>query len=216
MPAHAGPSSPTRRPAGLFEIDGVRVHVHIAGEGPPVGILLNGNGSMVQDWLVSGLFDRLRRAYRVIAIDRPGYGHTERRRDRVWTPYAQAELVRRTLAHLGVEKPIVLGHSLGHDRRAGARARAPRDGPRPRAPVRLLLPDGAARRVGLRPAGHPDPWRRHALHGIAAACTAHGPEDHPEAVRADPRCRRASRGSFPLDLSCSGPRSSRRAPRTAP
>jgi pimeloyl-ACP methyl ester carboxylesterase len=111
--ARARRSERRHPPTGrLFEIDGVRVHVHIAGEGPPV-VLLNGNGSMVQDWLVSGLFDRLRRAYRVIAIDRPGYGHTERRRDRVWTPYAQAELVRRTLAHLGVEKPIVLGHSWG-------------------------------------------------------------------------------------------------------
>ncbi|HKH33084.1 MAG TPA: alpha/beta hydrolase [Beijerinckiaceae bacterium] len=96
----------------LFAIGGVRVHVHMAGEGPPL-VLLNGNGSMVHDWLVSGLFDRLRRSYRVIAVDRPGYGYTERPRDRLWTPYAQAELVRRTLAHLGVEKPIVLGHSWG-------------------------------------------------------------------------------------------------------
>jgi pimeloyl-ACP methyl ester carboxylesterase len=96
----------------LFEIDGVRVHVHMAGAGPPL-VLLNGNGAMVHDWLVSGLFDRLRRSCRVIAIDRPGYGYTERPRDRVWTPYAQAELVRRTLVHLGIEKPIVLGHSWG-------------------------------------------------------------------------------------------------------
>jgi pimeloyl-ACP methyl ester carboxylesterase len=96
----------------LFAIDGMRVHVHMAGEGPPL-VLLNGNGSMVHDWLASGLFDRLRRSCRVIAIDRPGYGYTERPRDRLWTPYAQAELVRRTLAHLGVERPIVLGHSWG-------------------------------------------------------------------------------------------------------
>jgi pimeloyl-ACP methyl ester carboxylesterase len=96
----------------LFRIDGVQVHVHIAGEGPPL-VLLNGNGSMVHDWLVSGLFDRLRRSYRVIAIDRPGYGYSERPRDRIWTPRIQAGLVRRTLAHLGVERPIVLGHSWG-------------------------------------------------------------------------------------------------------
>jgi pimeloyl-ACP methyl ester carboxylesterase len=96
----------------MLEIDGVRVHVHMAGEGPPL-VLLNGNGAMVHDWLASGLFDRLRRSYRVIAIDRPGYGYTGRPRDRVWTPYAQAELVRRTLAHLVIEKPILLGHSWG-------------------------------------------------------------------------------------------------------
>jgi pimeloyl-ACP methyl ester carboxylesterase len=96
----------------ILEIDGVRVHVHMAGEGPPL-VLLNGNGTMVHDWLVSGLFDRLRRSCRVIAIDRPGYGYTERPRDRLWTPYAQAELVSRTLAHLGVDRSIVLGHSWG-------------------------------------------------------------------------------------------------------
>jgi pimeloyl-ACP methyl ester carboxylesterase len=96
----------------LYEIDGVRVHVHVAGEGPPV-VLLNGNGSMVHDWLASGLVDRLRRSCQVIAIDRPGYGYTGRPRDRVWTAYAQAELIRRTLAHLRIEKPVVLGHSWG-------------------------------------------------------------------------------------------------------
>ncbi len=96
----------------IIDVDGIGVHVHVAGEGPPL-VLLNGNGTMVHDWIISGLVDRLARRYRVIAIDRPGYGYSERPRVRLWTARAQADLVRRTLARLGVERPIVLGHSWG-------------------------------------------------------------------------------------------------------
>lgn len=96
----------------ILSIGGSRIHVQAAGEGAPV-VLLHGNGTMVHDWLVSGLFDRLSREHHVIAIDRPGYGYTERSRDRIWTAYAQADLVWRTLAQLGVEQPIFVGHSWG-------------------------------------------------------------------------------------------------------
>jgi pimeloyl-ACP methyl ester carboxylesterase len=62
---------------------------------------------------VSGLVERLADRYRVIAFDRPGYGHSERPRDRLWTPDAQAALVHKTFSQLGIAQPIVLGHSWG-------------------------------------------------------------------------------------------------------
>jgi|SRR4051812_4720267 pimeloyl-ACP methyl ester carboxylesterase len=96
----------------LIEVAGVKVHVEIAGDGPAL-VLIHGNGAMVQDWAVSGLVDRLRRHYRVIAIDRPGFGYTERPRSTLWTPAAQAELIRKTLDRLGIARPIVVGHSWG-------------------------------------------------------------------------------------------------------
>jgi pimeloyl-ACP methyl ester carboxylesterase len=96
----------------IVDVGGIGVHVHVAGEGPPL-VLLNGNGTMVHDWIISGLVDRLARRYRVIAIDRPGYGYSERPHGRFWTARAQADLLRRTLARLGVERPVVLGHSWG-------------------------------------------------------------------------------------------------------
>jgi pimeloyl-ACP methyl ester carboxylesterase len=96
----------------IIEVDGVRVHVHMTGEGPPL-VLLNGNGTMVQDWLISGLVDGLRRDWRVICIDRPGYGYTGRPRTRLWTAPAQADLMAKTLRRLGIERPAVLGHSWG-------------------------------------------------------------------------------------------------------
>lgn len=101
-------------PLGHFiDIDGVRLHCVDRGEGPPV-VLLHGNAVSVDDFAVSGLIDRLAAQHRVIAFDRPGFGHSSRPRDRLWTPSAQAALLRAALAHLGVVKPaVVVGHSMG-------------------------------------------------------------------------------------------------------
>ena len=100
-------------PLGRFlEIEGVRVHYAEWGQGPPV-VLLHGNGTMVDDWAISGLATAASQRFRVIAIDRPGYGYTSRPRDRLWTAEAQANLIRKALARLGVERPVVVGHSWG-------------------------------------------------------------------------------------------------------
>ena len=47
----------------------------------------------------------------MVAFDRPGFGYSERPRDRSWTPTAQARLLRRACRRLGVERPVVVGHS---------------------------------------------------------------------------------------------------------
>jgi pimeloyl-ACP methyl ester carboxylesterase len=100
-------------PLGAFlTVDGVRVHYIERGSGTPL-VLLHGNVVRLQDFLSSGLFDRLAERYRVIAFDRPGFGYTERPRDRLWTARAQAELLQKALVEIGVEQPIVLGHSWG-------------------------------------------------------------------------------------------------------
>jgi pimeloyl-ACP methyl ester carboxylesterase len=100
-------------PLGQFiDVDGARLHYVERGQGQPV-VLLHGNGTMAQDFDVSGLLDLAADKYRVIAFDRPGYGYSERPRNRIWSPAAQAELLYRALQRLGVERPIVLGHSWG-------------------------------------------------------------------------------------------------------
>ncbi|WP_245549150.1 alpha/beta fold hydrolase [Noviherbaspirillum massiliense] len=100
-------------PAGQFiEVDGVRLHYVERGQGQPL-VLLHGNGTMIQDFDVSGLLDLASENYRVIAFDRPGYGYSERPRTTLWTPTAQARLLHRALGRLGVEKAIVVGHSWG-------------------------------------------------------------------------------------------------------
>lgn len=100
-------------PLGTFlTVDGVKLHYLERGEGAPV-VLLHGNGTMIEDWIVSGVLDELARDRRVIAFDRPGFGHSERPRTRIWTPAAQAALIAEALRQLGVEKPLVVGHSFG-------------------------------------------------------------------------------------------------------
>ncbi|RZN19634.1 alpha/beta hydrolase [Bradyrhizobium sp. Leo121] len=100
-------------PRGQFiEVDGVRLHYVERGSGRSL-VLFHGNGSMIQDFESSGLIDLAARTYRTIVFDRPGFGHSSRPRDVLWTPGAQADLFRKALERLGVERAIVLGHSWG-------------------------------------------------------------------------------------------------------
>jgi pimeloyl-ACP methyl ester carboxylesterase len=100
-------------PTGQFlEVDGVRLHYVERGSGEPL-VLLHGNGSMIQDFESSGLVDLAAKNFRVIVIDRPGFGHSSRPGNVIWTPDAQAQLIRRALERLGVSRAIVLGHSWG-------------------------------------------------------------------------------------------------------
>src|SRR4051812_31364094 len=97
---------------GFLDIDGVRLHYLERGEGPSL-VLLHGNGAMLQDFEISGILERLAQRFRVIAVDRPGFGHTNRPRSQSWTPAAQAELVHKALVHLDIKQAIVVGHSWG-------------------------------------------------------------------------------------------------------
>jgi pimeloyl-ACP methyl ester carboxylesterase len=102
-----------RPPQGQFiTIDGVRLHYIERGEGPVI-VLLHGNGVMAQDFVQSGIFDRLAQDHRVIAFDRPGFGFSDRPRSRVWTPDAQAELLQKALQSLDVKRAVIVGHSWG-------------------------------------------------------------------------------------------------------
>jgi alpha-beta hydrolase superfamily lysophospholipase len=99
--------------AGKFiDIDGVHLHYLERGEGPPL-VLLHGNGTMVQDFEISGLITLLAKEYRVVAFDRPGFGHTDRPRNRVWGPEAQSELFWHAMRRLGLDHAAVIGHSWG-------------------------------------------------------------------------------------------------------
>lgn len=100
-------------PAGSFvNVDGARLHYVERGEGPPV-VLIHGNVVTLSDFEACGLIDKLAANHRVIAIDRPGFGHSTRPRDRLWTPEAQAAVLHEALKRLGVEQPTLVGHSMG-------------------------------------------------------------------------------------------------------
>jgi pimeloyl-ACP methyl ester carboxylesterase len=102
-------------PVGTFtECDGVRLHYLDCGDpAAPCVVLFHGNGSMIQDFTISGLVDHLASHNRVLCFDRPGFGYSRRPRSRIWTATAQAALFVKALNQLGVHNPVVLGHSWG-------------------------------------------------------------------------------------------------------
>jgi len=88
-------------PLGRFvTVEGLRLHLLTAGQGRPV-VLLHGANGAVQDFKAS-IFDRLAQQYRVVAIDRPGHGYSDRPAAGIVTPDIQARLIRGALKQLGV------------------------------------------------------------------------------------------------------------------
>jgi pimeloyl-ACP methyl ester carboxylesterase len=76
-------------------------------------VLIHGNVVTAEDYVLSGVIDRIARNHRVIAFDRPGYGYSERPQGSIWTAIEQADLLQEALDRLGIERPIVVGHSWG-------------------------------------------------------------------------------------------------------
>jgi pimeloyl-ACP methyl ester carboxylesterase len=100
-------------PHGKFiEVDGVRLHYFDEGSGEPL-VLIHGNGTMAEDYRISTVLERAAKTHRVITFDRPGYGYSERPANKRWDATAQAQLLHKALVQLGVERPVVVGHSWG-------------------------------------------------------------------------------------------------------
>lgn len=98
-------------PIGRFlTVEGTRLHYVCRGEGRPV-MLLHGNPGFVQDY--SAVFERLRPDYRVCALDRPGHGYSSRLAEEGGDPRSQARLVHAAARKLGLERPLLVGHSWG-------------------------------------------------------------------------------------------------------
>lgn len=103
-------------PKGRFiTVDGVRLHYRLLGpaDAAETVVLLHGNGMMAEELEISGLAEQLARHHRVVLFDRPGYGYSERPASRRWMPHEQAALFTKALDQLGIERPVVLGHSWG-------------------------------------------------------------------------------------------------------
>ncbi len=101
-------------PAGRFlEAGGIRLHVLEEGAEGSAVVLLHGRVVTAGDFRASTLLGRLARGHRVLAFDRPGYGYSTRPRDRIWSAEAQAAVLADAFARLGIERPVVVGHSIG-------------------------------------------------------------------------------------------------------
>lgn len=94
----------------LAHVDGQLVHYIDEGEGPAV-VLLHGANGALQDWKETVFDDLVDRGYRVIAVDRPGHGYSDRPKDGPVLADRQARIVRGLLRQLGVERPVMVGFS---------------------------------------------------------------------------------------------------------
>jgi pimeloyl-ACP methyl ester carboxylesterase len=170
-------------PEGAFVTlrDGRRVHYVQRGNGPDV-VLIHGASGSTRDFTFA-FMDRLTDRYRVTAFDRPGLGFTDRAsaayggafNTSAESPAEQAAMLADAARALGIDRPVVLGHSYG-----GAVALA------------WGLDHDPAALVLVAAVSNPWPGGLGALYGINASAlggagvvpliTAFAPEDRAEAV----------------------------------
>lgn len=141
----------TYPPIGTFvQADGMRLHVLSRGQGPAV-VLVHGSDGVLQDFTTT-VFDAVAADYQAVAVDRPGHGYSARPAGEPLTLALNARLLHAALVALGIERPVLVGHSYGAavalqyaadhpDAVAGLVLLAPAAYPRERPPAtRVLLP----------------------------------------------------------------------------
>jgi len=104
-------------PAGRFvEVGGGRLHVvdidertQPSDDDPPV-VLLHGASGNLEDMRLA-LADRLKERHRIILLDRPGHGWSEREADDA-SPARQAAMIAEALERLDVGRAVVVAHSF--------------------------------------------------------------------------------------------------------
>lgn len=108
MSAPADP--PTFRPAdGISDLAGLAITRH--GAGAPL-VLLHALGSSHRQW--DPVVPALAEHFEVIAVDLPGFGSSRPLPDGVTpTPAALAAVIARAMAAAGLDRPHVVGNSLG-------------------------------------------------------------------------------------------------------
>src|SRR5262245_56785326 len=105
-------------PTGRFvQVSGGRAHVVEldARENPALGdlpvVLLHGASGNLGDMKVA-LGDALMRKHRVILLDRPGHGWSERWAEDGASPARQAAMIDELMGKLGVDRAVIVAHSL--------------------------------------------------------------------------------------------------------
>ena len=94
-----------------LEIEKTSVRYVEAGAGPAV-VMIHGNAGSVDDFHFKSL-GLLCRDHRVLAVDRPGHGKSDRPNGIAVTLKYQTQLLHEALTQLGVTRPVLVGHSWG-------------------------------------------------------------------------------------------------------
>jgi len=107
--ARTKPSLPLA-PGYLRDVDGVTIHYRDEGAGSPV-VLIHGFAGNTFSW--RNAIPPLAETHRVIALDLPGWGYSDRSPEIDFSHEGHAALVVRFLDSLGLEKVVLIGHSMG-------------------------------------------------------------------------------------------------------
>lgn len=91
-------------------VNGRRIAYIETGQGLPL-ILLHGIGSAGRSWMPP--IERLAQQYRIIAWDAPGYGGSDALVVDAPAAHHYADALARFLNGLGIERSVLVGHSLG-------------------------------------------------------------------------------------------------------
>ena len=99
-------------PRGQFlEVSGARIHYLDKGSGPAI-VILHGLGGQTGNFTYA-LLERLTDEFRVILMDRPGSGYSRRAPGATGRLTEQAAIVAAFIRKLGLDRPLLVGHSLG-------------------------------------------------------------------------------------------------------
>jgi pimeloyl-ACP methyl ester carboxylesterase len=99
-------------PDGQFaDVKGGRLHYLAIGEGAPI-VLIHGLGGQLRNFTYA-LSELLSPHHRLILVDRPGSGYSSYRGDGHCGLAEQAVMIVELMDQLGLENPLVVGHSLG-------------------------------------------------------------------------------------------------------
>ena len=131
----------------FIEVSGGRLHLVETGRSDKYPIVLLHGASVNLGDMMLALSGQLSAMYRIIAVDRPGHGWSDRPDGRAdASPMVQARLIRQALHRIGVSRPILVAHSW-----SGALATA----------YALENPDDVAGLVLLAPVVYP--WSVHTV-----------------------------------------------------
>lgn len=95
----------------IADIDGTRLHFVDKGSGPAI-VLIHGLGGQMRDF-ARALVDDLAADHRVVLVDRPGSGYSVRPKGGSASLTAQADTIAELIDRLGLDRPTLVGHSLG-------------------------------------------------------------------------------------------------------
>lgn len=92
-------------------VERLRVRYAESGSGQAV-VMIHGNAGSIEDFEF-GTIETLSSNYRVIAVERPGHGKTDRPNGKTVDVEYQARLLHQVLSCLSVAQPVLVGHSWG-------------------------------------------------------------------------------------------------------